>query len=76
MIFLLIQNTKVVGMATYCAIVVPRAQLLAEAVAQGMFMFSMYQLFCLILGYCGGEAEMIRYIINVLVNQIRQNAVI
>lgn len=50
----------VVGLATYCAIIVPRAQLLAEAVTQGMFMASMYQLFCLLVAYCGGEAELIR----------------
>ncbi|XP_077299958.1 organic solute transporter alpha-like protein [Arctopsyche grandis] len=52
----------VVGIATYCAVVVPRAQLLAEAVAQGMFMFAMYQLFCLMVAYCGGEAELIRHV--------------
>nr|CAD7429596.1 unnamed protein product [Timema monikensis] len=47
-------------MATYCAIIVPRAQLLAEAVTQGVFMASLYQLFCLLVAYCGGEAELIR----------------
>jgi organic solute transporter subunit alpha len=46
--------------ATYCAIVVPRAQLLAEAVTQGVFMAALYQLFCLLVAYCGGEAELIR----------------
>nr|CAD7398841.1 unnamed protein product [Timema cristinae] len=50
----------VVAMATYCAIIVPRAQLLAEAVTQGVFMASLYQLFCLLVAYCGGEAELIR----------------
>ncbi|PSN40577.1 hypothetical protein C0J52_10779 [Blattella germanica] len=50
----------VVAMATYCAIVVPRAQLLAEAVTQGVFMAALYQLFCLLVAYCGGEAELIR----------------
>nr|CAD7574631.1 unnamed protein product [Timema californicum] len=51
---------EVVAMATYCAIIVPRAQLLAEAVTQGVFMASLYQLFCLLVAYCGGEAELIR----------------
>ncbi|KAG8307947.1 hypothetical protein J6590_006925 [Homalodisca vitripennis] len=50
----------VVALATYCATVVPRAQLLAEAITQGMFMVAMYQLFCLMVAYCGGEAELIR----------------
>jgi organic solute transporter subunit alpha len=45
--------------ATYCAILVPRAHLLAEAMTQGMFMASMYQLFCLFMAYCGGEANLI-----------------
>ncbi|XP_063217858.1 organic solute transporter alpha-like protein [Bacillus rossius redtenbacheri] len=50
----------VVAIATYCAIIVPRAQLLAEAVTQGMFMAALYQLFCLLVAYCGGEAELVR----------------
>jgi len=50
----------VVAMATYCATIVPRAQLLAEAVSQGMFMCCLYQLFCLVVAYSGGEAELIR----------------
>lgn len=50
----------VTALATYCATIVPRAQLLAEAVTQGMFMACMYQLFCLLVAYCGGEAELIR----------------
>ncbi|XP_022183380.1 organic solute transporter alpha-like protein [Myzus persicae] len=49
----------VVAVATYCAILVPRAHLLAEAMTQGMFMASMYQLFCLFMAYCGGEANLI-----------------
>lgn len=49
-----------VSIATYLAILVPRAHLLAEAVTQGMFMAGMYQLFCLIVAYCGGEAELIK----------------
>lgn len=40
--------------------VVPRAHLLAEAVTQGIFMAGMYQLFCLFVAYCDGEAELIR----------------
>jgi Domain of unknown function. len=50
----------VVALATYCAIIVPRAQLLAEAVTQGVFMAALYQQFCLLVAYCGGEAELIR----------------
>ncbi|XKL66080.1 hypothetical protein PGB90_009500 [Kerria lacca] len=50
----------VVGIATYCAIVVPRAHLLAEAMTQGIFMASLYQLFCLFVAYAGGEAELIK----------------
>ncbi|GLV35391.1 uncharacterized protein CBL_01459 [Carabus blaptoides fortunei] len=50
----------VIAVATYCGIVVPRAHLLAEAVTQGIFMAGMYQLFCLLVAYCGGEAELVR----------------
>lgn len=50
----------VVALATLCAVVVPRAQLLAEAVTQGVFMAAVYQLWCLLVAYCGGEAELIR----------------
>ncbi|XP_049944031.1 organic solute transporter alpha-like protein [Schistocerca serialis cubense] len=50
----------VVASVTYCAVVVPRAQLLSEAVTQGSFMVCLYQLFCLLVAYCGGEAELIR----------------
>ncbi|XP_065159141.1 organic solute transporter alpha-like protein isoform X1 [Atheta coriaria] len=50
----------VVALATFCATLVPRAHLLAEAVTQGIFMAGMYQLFCLFVAYCGGEAELIR----------------
>ncbi|KAF6205018.1 hypothetical protein GE061_019185 [Apolygus lucorum] len=49
----------VVAIATYCATIVPRAQLLAEALTQGMFMACLYQLFCLFVSYCGGEAQII-----------------
>lgn len=51
---------QVVALATYIAILVPRAHLLAEAITQGIFMAAMYQLFCLFVAYCGGEAELIR----------------
>lgn len=51
---------QVVAIATYCGIIVPRAHLLAEAVTQGIFMAGMYQLFCLLVAYCGGEAELVR----------------
>ncbi|XP_018331653.1 organic solute transporter alpha-like protein [Agrilus planipennis] len=50
----------VVALATFCATIVPRSHLLAEAVTQGTFMAAMYQLFCLLVAYCGGEAELIR----------------
>ncbi|BES92912.1 Hypothetical protein NTJ_05721 [Nesidiocoris tenuis] len=49
----------VVSIATYIATIVPRAQLLAEALTQGMFMACLYQLFCLFISYCGGEAQLI-----------------
>ncbi|XP_050441540.1 organic solute transporter alpha-like protein [Adelges cooleyi] len=49
----------VVAVATYCAILVPRAHLLAEAMTQGMFMACVYQLFCLFMAYCGGEANLV-----------------
>uniref|UniRef100_A0A069DYR0 Putative organic solute transporter alpha-like protein n=1 Tax=Panstrongylus megistus TaxID=65343 RepID=A0A069DYR0_9HEMI len=50
----------VVSIATYCATIVPRAQLVAEAVTQGMFMACLYQLFCLIVAYSGGEAQLVK----------------
>lgn len=56
----LLHKFQVVGIATYCAIVVPRAHLLAEAMTQGIFMASLYQLFCLFVAYAGGEAELIK----------------
>ncbi|KAG5899977.1 hypothetical protein JTB14_034546 [Gonioctena quinquepunctata] len=49
----------VVSLVTYLAILVPRAHLLAEAITQGMFMSGMYQLFCLFVAYCGGEAQLV-----------------
>lgn len=53
-------HLQVVALVTYLAILVPRAHLLAEAITQGIFMAAMYQLFCLFVAYCGGEAELIR----------------
>ncbi|CAH0561297.1 unnamed protein product [Brassicogethes aeneus] len=50
----------VISLATYFAILVPRSHLIAEAICQGMFMAGMYQLFCLFLAYCDGEAEVVR----------------
>ncbi|XP_073971402.1 organic solute transporter alpha-like protein [Rhodnius prolixus] len=50
----------IVSIATYCATIVPRAQLVAEAVTQGMFMACLYQLFCLIVAYSGGEAQLVK----------------
>ncbi|KAJ8909853.1 hypothetical protein NQ315_013339 [Exocentrus adspersus] len=50
----------VTSLATYFAILIPRAHLLAEAITQGMFMAGMYQLFCLFVAYCGGEAELVK----------------
>lgn len=49
-----------VALASFCATIVPRSHLLAEAVTQGTFTAAMYQLFCLLVAYCGGEAELIR----------------
>ncbi|GLH09905.1 organic solute transporter alpha-like protein, partial [Gryllus bimaculatus] len=51
---------QVVAMASYCAVIVPRAQLLAEAVTQGAFTAAVYQLFCLLLAYAGGTGEATR----------------
>ncbi|XP_045480469.1 organic solute transporter alpha-like protein isoform X2 [Harmonia axyridis] len=50
----------VISVATFFVILVPRAHLLAEALTQGMFMFGMYQLWCLFVSYCGGEAELVQ----------------
>ncbi|KAL3267481.1 hypothetical protein HHI36_011604 [Cryptolaemus montrouzieri] len=50
----------VIAVATFFVILVPRAHLLAEALTQGMFMAGMYQLWCLFVGYCGGEAELVQ----------------
>lgn len=51
---------QVIAVATFFVILVPRAHLLAEALTQGMFMFGMYQLWCLFVAYCGGEAELVQ----------------
>lgn len=58
----------VVSIVTYCAIVVPRAQLVVEAITQGTFMACLYQLFCLMIAYCGGEAEVVRAVKDKPVN--------
>lgn len=50
----------VVAIVTFCATLVPRAQVITEAVSQGMFMCSMYQLFCLIVSYGGGETGLVK----------------
>ncbi|KAF5285343.1 hypothetical protein FQA39_LY04442 [Lamprigera yunnana] len=50
----------IIAIATLCATIVPRSQLIAEAVTQGIFMVGLYQLFCLFVSYCGGEAELIK----------------
>ncbi|XP_019872823.1 organic solute transporter subunit alpha [Aethina tumida] len=50
----------VISLVTYFAILVPRSHLIAEAITQGMFMAGMYQLFCLFVAYCDGEAEVVR----------------
>ncbi|CAG4945866.1 unnamed protein product [Parnassius apollo] len=42
------------------AIVVPRATLLAEAIAQEVVMIAMYQFYCLIVAECGGTSQFIR----------------
>ncbi|CAH1160197.1 unnamed protein product [Phaedon cochleariae] len=52
----------VISLATYLAILVPRAHLLSEAVTQGAFMSGMYRLFCLFVAYCDGEAELMKRI--------------
>lgn len=51
---------QVISLVTYFAILVPRSHLIAEAITQGMFMAGMYQLFCLFVAYCDGEAEVVR----------------
>ncbi|KAL1455739.1 hypothetical protein WDU94_009810 [Cyamophila willieti] len=58
----------VVSIVTYCAIIVPRAQLIAEAITQGCFMACLYQLFCLMIAYCGGEAQVVRLVKDKHVN--------
>lgn len=50
---------QVVSLVTLCAVVVPRAQLIAEAATQMVFMAAVYQLWSLLVAYCGGEARLI-----------------
>lgn len=50
----------VVATVTFSAVLVPRAQVIAESVSQSMFMCSMYQLFCLIVAYGGGESQLVK----------------
>ncbi|KAL1131923.1 hypothetical protein AAG570_011534 [Ranatra chinensis] len=50
----------VVAVATFCAIIVPRAQMVAEAAIQVTVMSCLYQLFCLFVAYSGGESELIQ----------------
>lgn len=47
---------------SFCAILVPRSQLLSEAITQGIFMSAMYQLFCLFVSYCGSSAELVKIV--------------
>ncbi|CAH2041348.1 unnamed protein product, partial [Iphiclides podalirius] len=49
-----------VATASYVAIVVPRATVVAEAVAQEVVMVAMYQFYCLIIAECGGVSQFIR----------------
>ncbi|CAK1582712.1 unnamed protein product [Parnassius mnemosyne] len=49
-----------VASAAFIAIVVPRATLLAEAIAQEIVMVAMYQFYCLIIAECGGTSQFIR----------------
>ncbi|XP_045536893.1 organic solute transporter subunit alpha [Papilio machaon] len=49
-----------VASAAYIAIVVPRATLVAEAIAQEVVMVAMYNFFCLIIAECGGPSQFIR----------------
>ncbi|XP_068630195.1 organic solute transporter alpha-like protein [Battus philenor] len=49
-----------VASAAYIAIVVPRATLVAEAIAQEVVMVAMYQFYHLIVAECGGVSQFIR----------------
>ncbi|KAF4522598.1 hypothetical protein B566_EDAN003578 [Ephemera danica] len=49
----------IVALATLCAAIVPRAQLLVEALTQAAFTAAWYQFFCLLLAYCGGESALL-----------------
>ncbi|XP_050297612.1 organic solute transporter alpha-like protein isoform X2 [Anthonomus grandis grandis] len=49
-------------LVSYFAIIVPRSHLLCEALTQGMFMTGMYQLFCLFVSYCGGDAQLVKQV--------------
>ncbi|KPJ20021.1 Organic solute transporter subunit alpha [Papilio machaon] len=51
---------QLVASAAYIAIVVPRATLVAEAIAQEVVMVAMYNFFCLIIAECGGPSQFIR----------------
>ncbi|XP_060531683.1 organic solute transporter subunit alpha isoform X2 [Cylas formicarius] len=44
----------VTSLVSFFAILLPRANLLAEAITQGAFMAGMYKLFCLFMAYSGG----------------------
>lgn len=50
----------VIAIASFVGILVPRAHLLSEALTQWVFMAGMYQLWCLFIGYCDGEAELVQ----------------
>ncbi|CAK1543162.1 unnamed protein product [Leptosia nina] len=50
----------IVAMAGFITIVVPRARIIAEAVAQESVMIAMYHLYFMILAECGGAHQLVR----------------
>lgn len=50
--------------ASYLVVIVPRAQLISEALIQWIVMCGLYQLICLYVGYCGGQKQMIKNLEN------------
>lgn len=50
----------VVAILSFVAMVVPRARLISEALAQQTVMLAMFQLFLFIIGDCGGSEQLVR----------------
>lgn len=51
---------QLVTISAFLVLVVPRARILGEAVAQMAVMIAMYHLYCMMIAECGGPENLVR----------------